>query len=103
MAKRINEERILSIVKKCVIGLVAIAVLLFLIMSVKIFNMSTSNPDRYNENYRHLTKNEKSMVKSMKKTGEVQSKLMGTRRSTGGNGKFIEEVERKHSNDKKKN
>ena len=43
------------------------------------------------------------MVKSMKKTGEVQSKIMGTRRATGGNGKFLDEVERNHAKDQKKN
>lgn len=103
MAKKLNEEKILNIVKKTVIGLVVAAILVFLLMSVQVFNMSTSNPDRYNDNYRKLTSNEKSMVKSMKKTGEVQSKIMGTRRNTGGNGKFIEEVERNHNKDKKKN
>ncbi|MBR4600547.1 MAG: hypothetical protein IKO39_10930 [Treponema sp.] len=103
MAKKINEEKLTSIVKKIAIGLVVLAVLVFMLMSVQIFNMSASDPSRYQDNYRKLTSNEKSMVKSMKKTGEVQSKIMGTRRATGGNGKFIEEVERNHAKDQKKN
>lgn len=103
MAKKINEEKLTSIVKKIAIGLVVLAVLVFMLMSVQIFNMSAFDPSRYQDNYRKLTSNEKSMVKSMKKTGEVQSKIMGTRRATGGNGKFIEEVERNHAKDQKKN
>ena len=103
MTKKINEEKLTSIVKKIAIGLVVLAVLVFMLMSVQIFNMSASDPSRYQDNYRKLTSNEKSMVKSMKKTGEVQSKIMGTRRATGGNGKFIEEVERNHAKDQKKN
>ena len=103
MARKINEEKLTSIVKKIAIGLVVLAVLVFMLMSVQIFNMSASDPSRYQDNYRKLTSNEKSMVKSMKKTGEVQSKIMGTRRATGGNGKFIEEVERNHAKDQKKN
>ena len=103
MAKKINEEKLTGIVKKIAIGLVVLAVLVFMLMSVQIFNMSASDPSRYHDNYRKLTNNEKSMVKSMKKTGEVQSKIMGTRRATGGNGKFIEEVERNHAKDQKKN
>ena len=102
MAKKINEEKLLSIVKKCVIGLVVIAVLAFLLMSIQIFNMSTSDPNRFHDKFRQLTKTEKSMVQSMKKTGEVESKVIGPKRNTGGNGKFVEEVERKHINDKKK-
>ncbi len=103
MAKKINEEKLTSIVKKIAIGLVVLAVLVFMLMSVQIFNMSASDPSRYQDNYRKLTSNEKSMVKSMKKTGEVQSKIMGTRRATGGNGKFLDEVERNHAKDQKKN
>ena len=103
MARRINEEKLVSLVRKIAIGLIVLAVLVFLIFSVKIFNMSASDPSRYQDNYRKLSNNEKSMVKSMKKTGEVQSKIMGTRRATGGNGKFLDEVERNHAKDKKKN
>ena len=103
MARRINEEKLVSLVSKIEIGLIVLAVLVFLIFSVKIFNMSTSDPSRYQDNYRKLSSNEKSMVKSMKKTGEVQSKIMGTRRATGGNGKFLDEVERNHAKDQKKN
>lgn len=102
MAKRIDQEKLLKAVKKCVIGLVTIAILVFLYMSVQIFNLSTSDPDSFRAKFRQLSSTEKSMVKSMKKTGEVQSKFMGPSRSTGGNGKFIEEVEKKHKKDRKK-
>lgn len=101
MAKISKEERLVLTVKKIVIGLVVLAALVFLVLSTLIFNVSQSSPDRYQSNYNKLSASEKSMVKSMKKTGEVQSKVMGTRRSTGGNGKFIDEVSSRHQNDKK--
>ncbi len=101
MAKMSREEKLVQTVKKIVIGLVVLAVLVFLTMSARIFNVSVSNPDRYQSNYNKLSSSEKSMVKSMKKTGEVQSKVMGSRRSTGGNGRFLDEVEKIHSKDKK--
>ncbi|MCR5725173.1 MAG: hypothetical protein K6G80_08830 [Treponema sp.] len=101
MAKMSREEKLVQTVKKIVIGLVVLAVLVFLTMSARIFNVSVSNSDRYQSNYNKLSSSEKSMVKSMKKTGEVQSKVMGSRRSTGGNGRFLDEVEKIHSKDKK--
>ena len=101
MAK-IDEEKLQKNVKRVVIGLVIAAVISFLLLSAGIFNLSVSDPDRYQANYRKLTTSEKNMVKSMKKTGEVQSKVMGSRRSTGGNGKFLDEVEKNHRADKKK-
>lgn len=101
MAK-FDEEKLQRNVKRVVIGLVIAAVISFLLLSAGIFNLSVSDPDRYQANYRKLTASEKNMVKSMKKTGEVQSKVMGSRRSTGGNGKFLDEVEKNHRADKKK-
>ena len=98
----IDEGKLQKTVKKVVIGLVVAAVISFLLLSAGIFNLSVSDPDRYQANYRKLTSSEKSMVKSMKKTGEVQSKVIGSRRSTGGNGKFLDEVEKNHRSDKKK-
>ena len=103
MAKVSKEERVVQTVKKIVIGLVVLAGLTFFVLSARIFSVSVSNPDRYQSNYNKLSASEKSMVKSMKKTGEVQSKVMGTRRPTGGNGKFLDEVEKIHSKDKKNN
>ena len=50
MAKKINEEKLTSIVKKIAIGLVVLAVLVFMLMSVQIFNMSASDPSRYQDN-----------------------------------------------------
>ena len=102
MAKINDEKKIERIVKGIVIGLVVAAVFSFLLLSSGIFNMSVSDPYRYESNYSKLSSSEKSMVRSMKKTGEVQSKVIGTRRSVGGNGKFIDEVSRKHQSDKKK-
>ena len=101
MAKISSEEKIQRIVKGVVIGLVVTAVAAFLLMSAGIFHLSVSDSNRYQQNYRKLSSSEKSLVKSMKKTGEVQSKVIGTRRSTGGNGKFLDEVEKNHRADKK--
>ena len=102
MAKITDEEKIQRIVKRVGIGLVVAAVISFLLMSAGIFNLSVSDPYRYESNYSKLSSSEKNMVRSMKKTGEVQSKVVGTRRSVGGNGKFIDEVSKKHQSDKKK-
>ena len=100
MAKVSKEEKIVQTAKKIAIGLVVVAVLVFLALSAHIFSVSQSSPDRYQSNYNKLSASEKSMVKGMKKTGEVQSKVMGTGRATGGNGKFIDEVASRHQKDK---
>ena len=75
--------------------------IVFLIFSARIFSLSQSSPGQYEKNFSKLSVTEKNMVRKMKKTGEVQSKVIGTRRATGGNGKFINEVEKNHRSDKK--
>ena len=100
MAK-LNEEKLIEIVKKTAIGLVIAAGIVFLIVSARIFSLSQSSPGQYEKNFSKLSVTEKNMVRKMKKTGEVQSKVIGTRRATGGNGKFINEVEKNHRSDKK--
>jgi len=97
----INEDKLISIVKKAVIGLVIAAGLIFLVLSAKIFSVSVSSPNQYERNFSRLSVPEKSMVNQMKKTGEIQSKMIGPRRATGGNGKFLDEVEKNHRRDKK--
>ena len=98
---KIDEEKLIGIVKKTAIGLVITAALVFLLVSAKIFSVSQASPGQYEKNFSKLSVTEKNMVRKMKKTGEVQSKVIGTRRSTGGNGKFINEVEKNHRSDKK--
>ena len=90
----INEDKLISIVKKAVIGLVIAAGLIFLVLSAKIFSVYVSSPNQYERNFSRLSVPEKSMVNQMKKTGEIQSKMIGPRRATGGNGKFLDEVEK---------
>ena len=97
----INEDKLISIVKKAVIGLVIAAGLIFLVLSAKIFSVYVSSPNQYERNFSKLSVPEKSMVNQMKKTGEIQSKMIGPRRATGGNGKFLDEVEKNHRRDKK--
>ena len=87
-------------VKGCTIALVIAAVVIFLALSSRIFNLSVSDPKQYQKKYNTLSTSEKNMIKSMKKTGEVQSKVIGTRRNTGGNGRFLDEVEKIHRKDK---
>ncbi len=96
----INEDKLISIVKKAVIGLVIAAGLIFLVLSAKIFSVYVSSPNQYERNFSRLSVPEKSMVNQMKKTGEIQSKMIGPRRATGGNGKFLDEVEKNHRRDK---
>ena len=97
----INEDKLISIVKKAVIGLVIAAGIIFLVLSAKIFSVYVSSPNQYERNFSKLSVPEKSMVNQMKKTGEIQSKMIGPRRATGGNGKFLDEVEKNHRRDKK--
>ena len=75
--------------------------LIFLVLSAKIFSVYVSSPNQYERNFSKLSVPEKSMVNQMKKTGEIQSKMIGPRRATGGNGKFLDEVEKNHRRDKK--
>ena len=97
----INEDKLISIVKKAAIGLVIAAGFIFLVLSAKIFSVSISSPNQYERNFARLSVPEKSMVNQMKKTGEIQSKMIGPRRATGGNGKFLDEVEKNHRKDKR--
>lgn len=88
-----------KIIKKISIGLVIIAIITFLIVSSKVYNTPQK---QFEQNYSKLTIKEKKMAKTLKKTGEVQSKVIGKNRVKG-NGKFIDEVQKTHKNDKKKN
>lgn len=101
MAGNIDEEKLLRMVKKVVLALVAVAVLVFLVLSIKIFTFSTQNRTQFSRNYHNLSRDERSVISTMRKTGEVQSKFWGPTRNTGGNGEFLDEVARRHKNDTK--
>jgi len=101
MNGNIDEEKLLQVVKKVVLGLVALAILVFLVLSIKIFTFSTQNRTEFSRNYRNLSRDERSVISTMRKTGELQSSFWGPTRSTGGNGKFLDEVERRHRDDRK--
>ena len=102
MTIEIDETKLLATVKKCSILLVVAAVLLFLGLSSKLFSFSESNPVQYEYNYNRLSVPGKGVATSMKKTGEVESKVLGPQRGSGkGGSKFFDEVERVHGNDKK--
>ena len=98
----IDETKIVQNVKSISILLVIAAVFSFLIGSSKIFKFSESNPVMYEMNYNRLSVPGKGMATSMKKTGEVQAKVLGPHRGRGhGGSKFFDEVEKVHGNGSK--
>lgn len=102
MTINIDEDKLVKITKNISILLVIVAVLVFFNLSSKIFHFSVSNPVTYEVNYNRLSAPEKSVASSMKKTGEVQSKVLGPRRGSGrGGSKFFDEVEKVHGKSKK--
>ena len=99
---KINEEKLIDIVKKTSIGLVIVAALVFLLVSAKIFSVSQASPGQYEKNFSKMSVTEKNMVRKMKKTGEVQSKVLGPHRGRGkGGSKFFDEVEKVHGSGSK--
>lgn len=101
MTKSIIDEKTVQTVKGVAIFLVVIAVFSFFIGSSKIFHFSETNPVMYEINYNHLSNTGKTVATSMKKTCEVQSRLLGPARGNGNGGsKFFEQVGRKHSSRK---
>lgn len=94
----IDDDKLLKTCKAIAIILVVAAVVVFLALSSKIFHFSQDNPLRYQQNYAALNRPEKTMVSSMRKTGEVQSSVIGKNRGNGNGGsKFFDEVSRVHS------
>ena len=97
MTIEIDEKRLVSAVKKTAILLVVAAVLTFLGLSSKLFSFSEQHPVEYELSYNRLSAPEKGVATSMKKTGEVESKVLGPQRGSGkGGSKFFDEVERIH-------
>ncbi|MBQ4379294.1 MAG: hypothetical protein II821_08880 [Treponema sp.] len=98
----IDEKKLVQTVKHFAILLVIAAILTFLGLSSKIFHFSETNPVTYEMNYNRLSVPGKGVATSMKKTGEVQSKVLGPKRGKGNGGsKFFDEVEKVHGNSKK--
>ncbi len=97
MTITIDDDKIIKYVKRTSILLVIAAVLVFLICSSKIFHFSENEPVLYEMNYSLLSTPGKGVASSMKKTGEVQSKVLGSKRGNGNGGsKFFDEVEKVH-------
>ena len=97
MTITIDDQKIVQTTKNIAILLVIAAVLTFLGLSSKIFHFSETNPVTYEINYKRLSPPGKGVATSMKKTGEVQSKVLGPRRGKGNGGsKFFDEVEKVH-------
>lgn len=101
MTITIDDSKIVRTVKSISILLVIAAALTFLGLSSKIFHFSEANPVTYEMNYNRLSVPEKGVATSMKKTGEVQSKVLGPQRGIGNGGsKFFDEVEKVHGRDR---
>ncbi len=97
MIIEINEEKLVEKVKGISILLVIAFVITFCALSSKIFHFSQSNPSQYEFNYSRLSKPSQGVASSMKKTGEIESKVLGPQRGKGrGGSKFFDEVEKVH-------
>ena len=96
-----NLYKLKRIVKRVSIGLIIAAIVTFLSVSAILYNTSQNSPQKYEYNYQKLSQKQKTVTRTMKKTGEVQSKIAGKKRNTGGNGTFVEEVSKNHKKDKK--
>ncbi len=97
MTITINESQIVQTAKTISILLVIAAVFTFLGLSSKIFRFSETNPVMYEISYNRLSIPGKGVLSSLKKTGEVQSKVLGPRRGRGkGGSKFFDEVAKVH-------
>ena len=97
MQNRRNNQKILQKVKNFSIFMVVVAVFSFFIGSSKIYHFSEKNPLLYEVNYNRLSNTGKYLANSMKKTCEVQRKLLGPARGNGyGGSKFFDEVSRRN-------
>lgn len=101
MDRRTEELMLVQKVKRFSIIMVIAAVILFLGLSSTIFNYSVSHSYQYQMNYNRLSSAGRSLVASMKKTGEFESKVLSARRAPSGaaktGGKFFDEVASIHS------
>ncbi|MCR5253828.1 MAG: hypothetical protein K6C98_08965 [Treponema sp.] len=97
MQNRIDNQKVLQKVKNISIFLVVIAVFSFFIGSNKIYHFSEKNPVMYAVNYNRLSNTGKHLADSMKKTCEVQERILGPTRGNGNGGsKFFDEVSRRN-------
>lgn len=97
MTITIDDAKLVQYSKNIAILLVIAFFFTFLGLSSKIFHFSENNPLQYELNYNRLSTPGKGVASSMKKTGEVQSKVLGKNRGTGkGGSKFFDEVEKVH-------
>jgi len=97
MQNRIDNQKVLQKVKNASIFLVVIAVFSFFIGSSKIYHFSEKNPVMYQFNYNRLSNTGKHLADSMKKSFEVQQKILGPSRGNGNGGsKFFDEVSRRN-------
>lgn len=97
MTIEIDDDKLLSFCKRSAILLLTIAILLFMILSHKIYEFSRDNPVQYQVNFSRLNFTEKTVASSMKKTGEVENSVLGKNRGHGkGGSKFFEEIEKIH-------
>ena len=89
-----EEMQLVQKVKHFSIIMLIAAGILFLALSSTIFNYSTSHSYQYQINYNRLSPAGKSLVLSMRKTGEIESKMLGSRRTITRNrgSKFFDEV-----------
>ena len=97
MQNRNDNQKVLQKVKNASIFLVVIAVFSFFIGSSKIYHFSEKNPVMYQFNYNRLSNTGKHLADSMKKSFEVQQKILGPSRGNGNGGsKFFDEVSRRN-------
>ena len=97
MKNRIDNQKVLQKVKNISIFMVVIAVFSFFVGSSKIYHISEKNTVMYQVNYNRLSNPGKHLVNSMKKTCEVQQKILGPARGNGyGGSKFFDEVSRRN-------
>ena len=95
MDKRTEEMIVVNKVKRFSISMLVVAGILFLGLSSTIFNYSVTHSYQYQMKYNRLSSAGKSLVSSMKKTGEFESKVLSARKTAGNaktGGKFFDEV-----------
>ncbi|BDC95501.1 hypothetical protein [Treponema saccharophilum] len=102
----IDDEKVMRCARRISLSLVALAVLLFLVLSGMVFKFSTEHALEYEMKYNMMNASGKAVASSMRKTGEVEDSLLNNKnafRNTKKNGKnnaFFDEVSRKHRNDR---
>lgn len=97
MTITIDDKKLVKTVKTLAILLVVALAVVFLALSSKVFHFSENNPYQYQINYSRLSAPGKGVASSMRKTGEVQSRLLTKNRGrTKSSNGFFDEVEKIH-------